>query len=840
VPRANLADLSSRLRLSRMDAIELCRIRHVDGLSKEYAARSSAIIRASALAMESARWKQIEDLSAAARELEPASREAFLRQKCPDEDLRRVVEAVLNGDAIIDEDSTQTEPPDLRRLGPYEVLGLLGAGGMGRVFKARDTRLNRFVAIKFLSAELTDESAHRRFQLETKTASSLNHPHIVTVHEAGESEGRPYLVTEYVDGGTLRHWLATEKPPVQKIVELLAGVADGLACAHENGVLHRDIKPGNILVSRTGYAKLADFGLARILEEVSPENETRALTEQRTRAGAVLGTLAYMSPEQALGEPVDARSDVFSFGVLLYEVFTGRRPFQGRSSVAVMRMIADEQPAEPRSLAPDLPVSLEAITLRCLRKRPEDRYRTARELAAELHKVSRHFIAESEHPGNSAANKRRRRVLRVAGAGVIVLASGVIFFVPSARRIFLPGRIVAPDRASEFDSYKAGEDLLNRYDKAGNVDRAVDDMNAAIRQNPNYAPAYAGLSEAYLLRNVLSPEANWVSLARDSATKAVGLNPDLAVAHVALGNALSEAGRRKEAIAEFEHAKDLDPKSWAAVVGLADAASATGNKTEAETFYRKAMELAPDSWGPYKNYGTFLYSNQRYDEALTAWQHALRLTPDNVRLLRNEAAAYLMLSRYEDSASALQTALTIEPAAGLYTNLGILRFFQGRFSDAVPPFEKATQLAPTNYNNWGNLGDAYRWAPGMQAKAAAVYARAIDLIQAKLAATPDDPELRANLAGYLAKSERKSLALAQLERYNRLPNKTGKACFNAAIAWEVAGDRENALRSLEAAIRAKYSLEEIRTEQELSALRSDFRYQQLLANLAVSGSPEPR
>jgi tetratricopeptide (TPR) repeat protein len=282
-------------------------------------------------------------------------------------------------------------------------------------------------------------------------------------------------------------------------------------------------------------------------------------------------------------------------------------------------------------------------------------------------------------------------------------------------------------------------------------------MNAAIRQNPNYAPAYAGLSEAYLLRNVLSPEANWVSLARDSATKAVGLNPDLAVAHVALGNALSEAGRRKEAIAEFEHAKDLDPKSWAAVVGLADAASATGNKTEAETFYRKAMELAPDSWGPYKNYGTFLYSNQRYDEALTAWQHALRLTPDNVRLLRNEAAAYLMLSRYEDSASALQTALTIEPAAGLYTNLGILRFFQGRFSDAVPPFEKATQLAPTNYNNWGNLGDAYRWAPGMQAKAAAVYARAIDLIQAKLAATPDDPELRANLAGYLAKSERSDI-----------------------------------------------------------------------------------
>ena len=774
--------------------------------------------------MESERWKQIEELSSAARS-EP--------------DSPVIGRDALSETAVPDEDSTQTEVPNLTRLGPYEVQNLLGQGGMGRVFKARDTRLNRFVAIKFLSAELTDESARRRFQLETKAASSLNHPHIVTVHEAGDFEGRPYLVTELVDGGTLRQWIATEKPSLPGTVELLAGVADGLACAHENGVLHRDIKPGNILVSRTGYAKLADFGLARILEEVGPEGETRGPAEQRTRVGTILGTLAYMSPEQAQGEPVDARSDVFSFGVLLYEVFTGSRPFQGKSSVAVLRMIADGQPASPRSLAPDLPASLEAVTLRCLQKRPADRFQTARELASELHKVSRHFIVEAEQTAG-VRPARAQRIAFAGMAGIAVVAAALVLFLPAARRSFIPGQTTGLAPSNEFDSYKAGEELLNRYDKAGNVDRALDLMNAAIRHNPNYAPAYAGLADAYLLRNVLAPEANWVSLARDSATKAVGLNPDLAIAHVALGNALSAGGRRTDARAEFGRAKDLDPKSWAALLGLAELAAVTGDKSDAEVSIKKAVALAPDAWIPYQRYGIFLYSNQRYEEALTQWEQARRLVPDNVRILTNQAAAYHMLSRNEDAAVALQAALTIEPSAGVYANLGGIRFFQGRFSDAVPPFEKATQLAPTNYNNWGNLGDACRWAPGMQAKAASVYARAIDLIQTKLAVTPDDAELRANLAGYLAKSDRKSLALAQLDKFAQLTEKSGKAYFKAAIAWEVAGRREAALKSLESAIRAKYSLEEIRTEQELSGLRSDIRYQQLLASLDISGTPTPQ
>ena len=187
------------------------------------------------------------------------------------------------------------------RLGPYEIEALIGAGGMGEVFRALDTRLNRPVAIKFLSLDLADPSARRRFQQEAQTASALNHPHILTVHEAGEFEDRQYLVTEFIDGGTLKDWAQREKRTWRQIVELLVGVADGLAAAHASGILHRDIKPDNILVTRSGYAKLADFGLAK-LEECAPQDVTRAAIRDRTRPGPSLAR-SRTCLRTSIGEP---------------------------------------------------------------------------------------------------------------------------------------------------------------------------------------------------------------------------------------------------------------------------------------------------------------------------------------------------------------------------------------------------------------------------------------------------------------------------------------------------------------------------------------------------------
>src|SRR5207237_3087935 len=196
------------------------------------------------------------------------------------------------------------------RLGSYEIVAPLGHGGMGEVYRARDTRLNRSVAIKFLSAEIDDAASLGRFQQEAQTASSLNHPHILTVFETGEWDGRHYLVTEFIDGGTLKDWAQAEKRTWRQIVELLTGVADGLAAAHTAGILHRDIKPDNILVAKNGYAKLADFGLAKLWEATDSMAVTRTLSAGHTRAGMIVGTIAYLSPEQAAGQPADERSDI--------------------------------------------------------------------------------------------------------------------------------------------------------------------------------------------------------------------------------------------------------------------------------------------------------------------------------------------------------------------------------------------------------------------------------------------------------------------------------------------------------------------------------------------------
>ncbi len=290
------------------------------------------------------------------------------------------------------------------RLGPYAIESTLGAGGMGEVWRARDTRLNRLVAIKFLSEDVGNRTARSRFQQEAKTASALNHPHIVTVHEAGEFDTRQFLVTEFVDGGTLQDWARADKRSWRQIVDLMVGVADALAAAHAAGIVHRDIKPGNILVTSGGYAKLADFGLARLEDSLPPDSVTR--TEMPlTRAGIVMGTIPYMSPEQALGKPVDARSDIFSFGIVLHELLSGERPFGGASDLDVLQEILHR---EPEPLPGTLPIALRTSVEKALEKDPADRYQSMREMVVDLRRSGRLKTAPLDVSTSDAAGHRTR------------------------------------------------------------------------------------------------------------------------------------------------------------------------------------------------------------------------------------------------------------------------------------------------------------------------------------------------------------------------------------------------------------------------------------------------
>jgi eukaryotic-like serine/threonine-protein kinase len=320
------------------------------------------------------------------------------------------------------------------QLGPYRIEAQLGEGGMGVVYRALDTKLNRPVAVKFLSADLADIDARRRFQREAQMASSLNHPHILTVYDVGEFEGHQYLVTEYVDGGTLKSWARAEKRTWRQIVELLVGVADGLAAAHQGGILHRDIKPDNILVARNGYAKLADFGLAKLAQVT--QDDAATLTEGRTRQGVIIGSIPYMSPEQASGKTLDARSDVFSFGSVLFETLAARRPFVGTTSLELLQAIIHGSPSPLAELRPDLPVGLRMAVEKALEKDPAERYQTMREMVVDL----RHLTRQSGELPAPAPPRRTRGLKWAAALTLFALMAGSAFLMFRTRQPAVPAQ----------------------------------------------------------------------------------------------------------------------------------------------------------------------------------------------------------------------------------------------------------------------------------------------------------------------------------------------------------------------------------------------------------------
>jgi eukaryotic-like serine/threonine-protein kinase len=775
------------------------------------------------------------------------------------------------------------------RLGPYEILAPIGAGGMGEVYRARDSRLGREVAVKVLPEHLADNSeALARFESESKAVAALSHPNILVLFDVGEHEGIRYAVTELLAGETLRDRLSRSPLSWRKTIELGVALAEGLAAAHGKDIIHRDIKPANIFLTTGGQVKILDFGLARWQETKSAEDETVTLAD--TKAGTVLGTAGYMSPEQVRGEKAGAPSDIFALGCVLYEAVTGRRAFPGKSAGDTMAAILKEDPPAIADSGKQAPAELERVIDRCLAKNPAQRFHSAHDLAFALRSI---LSTTGEQKPTAPAHGVLRRVMLSAAAIILVIlvAAGLFYWrshtaqsidslavLPFANMGGSPDTDYLSDgitdslidslsqlpnlkvmsrsavfryKGKEPDARTVGRELGVRAVLTGRITQRGDNLSVTtelINVDDNshlWGEQYnRKLVDALAVQNEIAAQiADKLRLRLSSAqmahmAKRQTANPEAYQLYLKgryFAGQFSQEGMDK-GMDYFRQAIALDPTYALAYDGMSYYYQLIDDllmppseaMPKAEEAARRALEL-DDSLVDTHVEMAYNYTLYDFDwpAAEREFQRAMSLNPNYAPAHENYSWYLISMGRTDQAVQEAQRAVQLDPlSAEIHSLLGWVLYFAHRYDQAAAELHKCLELDPNYWIGYYFLGQVYA-QQGRFDDAIAAQRKSAEIL--KIASWP-----LAEIAYDYALAGKSAEARQALRDLLDSSQRIHVAPYRIATVYAALGDKDQAFAQLEQAYAQRsFFMDFLKVDPELDGLRSDPRFQDLLGRMKL-------